>query len=324
MLAREFDDAVLADHVHLDFARIFELFLDADGNIARHLVHRNVRNLARVHEHADFTARLDRIRFFYAFERRRDAFQISKTLEIPLYRIAARARTAARDRIRDLHNHGLRRFIRIFLVVRLHRLNHFLIDAEFFENATAYFDMRARHFVIDGLADVMEERSGARDIRISAELGREHAGDLRLLDYFVDFRRLNAAVLDEFFERDLRDVAAQRIEGRKRDLVRYVIDKHVDARRALERLDVAPFLADYLSLHFFRGNGNGKGGYLRIHRAREAMDNGREDFARLPIEAIAARCFEFLEAREHGIFVRLLDIFNKEVARGILRKARHF
>jgi len=52
-LARKFDNAILADDVYLDFARIFQLLLDARSDVARELVHRDVRNLPRIHKNAN-------------------------------------------------------------------------------------------------------------------------------------------------------------------------------------------------------------------------------------------------------------------------------
>ena len=68
--------------------------MDALGDGARHLVHREVRNLARVHEDADFAPCGDCVHLFDAFEARGEALEVAQALEIPLDRVAAGSRAA--------------------------------------------------------------------------------------------------------------------------------------------------------------------------------------------------------------------------------------
>ena len=65
---REFNDAVLADDVDLNFTGIFELFLYALGDVAREGVHREVCNLAGVHEDAYLAPRRYRIHLLHTGE----------------------------------------------------------------------------------------------------------------------------------------------------------------------------------------------------------------------------------------------------------------
>ena len=65
----EFHDAILSNDVDLDFARIFQFFLDALSDIARELVHREVCDLTGVHEDAYLAPRGYRIDFFYSIKR---------------------------------------------------------------------------------------------------------------------------------------------------------------------------------------------------------------------------------------------------------------
>ena len=55
-LAGELDDAILSDYIYLDFTRIFQFFLDALRDTARERVHREVGDLAGVHEDAYLAA----------------------------------------------------------------------------------------------------------------------------------------------------------------------------------------------------------------------------------------------------------------------------
>ena len=67
-LACKFNDAVLADDIYFDFAGIFDLFLDALGDIAGERVHRDVGDLPRAHEDPYLTASCDGIYLFHARE----------------------------------------------------------------------------------------------------------------------------------------------------------------------------------------------------------------------------------------------------------------
>jgi hypothetical protein len=74
--------------------------------------------------------------------------------------------------------------------------------------------------------------------------------DARFLHRLLYLGRLDTAVGYEFFERDLCDRPAQRVERRKRYPIRSVIDENVDAGRALESFDIAALFPDYFSLYF--------------------------------------------------------------------------
>ena len=60
---------------------------------------------------------------------------------------------------------------------------------------------------------------------------------------------MDAAILDQLRQRQLRDLAADAVERREHDCVRCVVDDEVDARQVLERTDVASFTANDPPLH---------------------------------------------------------------------------
>ena len=91
--ASKFNYAVLADDVDLDFARIFEFFLNALRDIACECVHREVRDLAGVHKDAYLAAGGDRIHLFNTLKGSGEAFEVAKALEITVNGIAAGTRT---------------------------------------------------------------------------------------------------------------------------------------------------------------------------------------------------------------------------------------
>src|SRR5205823_9915215 len=67
-LLGEFDDTGLADHRHLDLARIAELAFDAFCDIAGEDLGPTVVDRVRLDDDADLPTRLDRERFLHAFE----------------------------------------------------------------------------------------------------------------------------------------------------------------------------------------------------------------------------------------------------------------
>ena len=89
----------------------------------------------------------------------------------------------------------------------------------------------------------LEDRLLARLDDVLLDLG------LGLVVHLLDAGRLDAAVLDELEQRDLRDLAADRVERREHDRLGRVVDDHVHAGQVLERADVASLAADDPPLH---------------------------------------------------------------------------
>src|SRR3954453_13623984 len=72
---------------------------------------------------------------------------------------------------------------------------------------------------------------------------------LRLVVHLLDPRRMDAAVLDQLRQRQLRDLAPDPVEGREHDRLRGVVDDHVDPGEVLEGPNVAALAADDPALH---------------------------------------------------------------------------
>ena len=118
-------------------------------DVARERVHREVRDLAGVHEDTYLAPSRNSIDLLNALEGGGEALKVAKALKIAVNGIAPRARATARYCICYLHDDRLRRLIRILLMVRLHRENDAFIDSEFLQNATPYLNMRALHLVVN-------------------------------------------------------------------------------------------------------------------------------------------------------------------------------
>ena len=91
--------------------------------------------------------------------------------------------------------------------------------------------VRLEHGLLPGLLDVV------LDLR------------LRLVVHLLDPRRMDAPVLDQLHERQLRGLAADAVERREDDGLRRVVDDEVDAGQVLERADVPALPADDAALH---------------------------------------------------------------------------
>ncbi len=76
---------------------------------------------------------------------------------------------------------------------------------------------------------------------------------LGLLDDLFNPRGMNAPVLDQAFERELGDLAANTVEAGHDHDARGVVDDHVNARRLLERSNIATLAADDAPFHLVVG-----------------------------------------------------------------------
>ena len=140
---------------------------------------------------------------------------------------------------------------------------------------------------------------------------------LRQVVHLLDARGVDAPVLDELGERELRHLASHAVEGREHDRLRGVVDDEVDAGQVLERTDVATFPADDAALHVVGGElDHGDGGLGRVAR-RDALEGVGDEVAgaapgvglglllQLPHHAREVVADELLGALEH-IALRLL------------------
>src|SRR3989344_6441918 len=186
ILPRVLDNTHFPDDAHLYLARILELFLYFVSDIAGQFPRVEVRNILRFDNDAYFTACGDGVALLHAGLRVCQGLKLFEAFDVVFDGIAAGTRAAAGNGVGDLHYHGFRRLIRVFLVVRLHRLDYALVHAELLKDAAAYLHVRTRHFMVDSLSDVVEQRPRARDGRVSAQFFRKHAGEMRHLDRVVE------------------------------------------------------------------------------------------------------------------------------------------
>ena len=103
---------------------------------------------------------------------------------------------------------------------------------------------------------------------------------LRLVVHLLDPGRMDPAVLDELFERELRDLAADPVERRQDDRVRRVVDDEVDPGQVLERADVPALAADDAALHVVARELDDRHGRLRRMARRDALQRVGDERAR--------------------------------------------
>ena len=79
----------------------------------------------------------------------------------------------------------------------------------------------------------------------------DHRVDLAasLLYRLLDARRMDAPVGDQLFQRDSRNLAANRVKRGDDHGLRRIVDDQIHARRGFQRADVAALAADYATLH---------------------------------------------------------------------------
>ena len=144
----------------------------------------------------------------------------------------------------------------------------------------------------------------------------------RLFDHILDAGRMDAAVGDELFKRQPRNLAAHGVKRRNGDRLGRVVDDEVDTRDRLEGADVAALAADDAALHLIvrqRHNGNGGLGHM-VRRA--ALDGGGDDLPRQRIGVVLELLLDLLDLDggfvPHVVFYALEDVG----FRFLLRQAR--
>ena len=136
---------------------------------------------------------------------------------------------------------------------------------------------------------------------------------LDLVDDLFDARRVNASVGHQLLDRLLGDRAAERVEARQDDRAWGVVDNQFDARRLLQRANVAAFAADDSPLQIVaREVHHGDGGFNGVLR-RAALNRLRDDLLRFFGRHFAGLGLQPLD-EVGGISTRvLLDLFDDQL-----------
>src|SRR5829696_3375481 len=171
LLLRDFDRATLADHSHLDLARIFELILDLARDLVRQQNGTVVVHLGRLDHYANLAARLKRIGLLHAGLLHRDVLESREALDVALEALAARARTRGRDRVGGDQENGLDGLRLHLVVMRLDGVEDTLRLAVPARQLGGDRCVRAFDLVRHRLAEVVHERSPLGGLHARLELG---------------------------------------------------------------------------------------------------------------------------------------------------------
>ena len=140
-------------------------------------------------------------------------------------------------------------------------------------------------------------------------------------DHLLDVGGMDAAVGDQFFERQTCDLAAHRLEAGDGDGLGRIVDDEVDARERFNGADVAALAADDASLHLVIGQGNHTDGDLGDVIGGAALDGGRYDLAGILVRFVLGAGLDLLDL-EGGLVGDLgLDLLDQVLLGLVSRKA---
>ena len=145
---------------------------------------------------------------------------------------------------------------------------------------------------------------------------------LSLFDHFLDARRMDAPVGDQLFQRDSRNLAANRVKRGDDHGLRRIVDDQIHARRGFQCADVAALAADDAALHVLvRQRHDGNRGLCHVV-AGAALNRHRDDVARLLFGLILRGLLDFAHHHARVVVGFLLDALHDHVARLVLRHLR--
>src|SRR6476660_7678223 len=168
-----------ADDGDLDLARILQRLLDLLAHVASESTGGKVVDLVWRDQDADFSSGLDRKGFLDPLEGVRNAFERLEPLDVSFDHFTARAGPGTADCVGSGHDEGLDRLWLLFAVVRGDGVDNLGRAAEPAGDICADQGVRAFDFVVDCLADVVEQPRCLADVDVRADLGGQGAGDDR-------------------------------------------------------------------------------------------------------------------------------------------------
>ena len=134
---------------------------------------------------------------------------------------------------------------------------------------------------------------------------------------------MDAAVGNQLLQRDTGHLAANRIKRGNDDRFRGIVDDQINARRRLQRADVAALAANDAALHILVGQGyDGHSGLCDVIGSA-ALNRHGDDIARLLLSLVLRVLLNL--ANEHASIMErfLLNTLDDHVLRFVLRHLRH-
>src|SRR3990167_1404230 len=160
------------------FSGVFQLYFNFKSYIPSHLFGLKIINVCRSNKNPNLSTCLQSISFFNAFKRCSYALQVFQTFKVIFNTIPPRARSTSRYGVGNLNNNRFNGFVRILLVMSLHRFNYFFRRTKLLEYSSAYFHMCTLHLVVNRFAYVVQKSPRLGNVDIRPKLLSQHASDM--------------------------------------------------------------------------------------------------------------------------------------------------
>jgi len=181
-LAGEFGGAGFAEDGDADLAWVLEVFFDLLGDVAGKSHGAKVVDFAWVDDDADFASGLDGEGLSDAFEGGGDFFKAAEAFDVAFDGFAPRAGSSAGDGVGHLDDDGFDGAEFDFVVVGFDAVGDVFGEFEASGKVAADDGVGAFDFVVDGLADIVEERAASGGFDVGAHFVGDHGGDVRGFD----------------------------------------------------------------------------------------------------------------------------------------------
>ena len=131
-----------------------------------------------------------------------------------------------------------------------------------------------------------------------------------LFHHFLDTRRMNTAVYDQFFQSQSCDLSSDGIEAGQDDCFRCIVDDQIDTCQCFQCTDVSAFAADDTAFHFIvRQLYNGYGCFCHMVYGA-ALDRIRNDLSGAFVRFHLCLAFRFFD--EQSCFVFYIVFYHSE------------
>ena len=176
LLLCQFLGADFADDRYLDLSGIFEFLLDFLRDIMRKQLRAFIVDIFGFDQDAHLAARLDGVRRGHAAERGRELFEFLKAFKVMLDGFAPCARPCRGDGVgrRNDEGFGALRFCDAF-VMREDGIDHLRRFVVFLRDIRRYLVMRAFDLVVDGFADIVQQRGAFAERDVEPEFAGDSA-----------------------------------------------------------------------------------------------------------------------------------------------------
>ena len=117
---------------------------------------------------------------------------------------------------------------------------------------------------------------------------------------------MNTSVGNEFFKRNSCDFATNGVKSRKSNDVGSIVDNKVDARRAFQSADIAPYPSDNAPFHFVVGKGHDRNGGIGGMVGGATLNGKSDNILRFFLGVFFCLRFDVLR-RLCGVLFRAVD-----------------